>query len=340
MNPLGSWDDGRAEIDDAPRFSVVMPLYNKAPHLQRSVGSVLNQTRGDWELVVVDDGSTDGSLGELGKYDDPRIRLYHRSPPNAGGDAARHLAIQKAEGRWIAFLDPDDRWEKNHLERMVHLSDEFPECDMLSCGWRTVDPGGGSRTNSFFRNNRDRGPREVSLTEFLEAYLDRQPPVWTGVVCVRNNRRAADLFSVDWSCSGGDLYAWFSYMAGGGKLAWNDCIGATYHRDSVRMATRCHPEDPAFYRYMYRRIGSMLGSGDRLIFRRYINRKLWRIWQHNVYYFPRHPFCLWEALRWERDAVFCLGVSLISLIPGPMLREARRMKRAVKHILPDLWGNR
>ena len=90
--------------------SVVIPLYNKGPHIARSINSVRSQTFQDFELIIVNDASTDNSLGEVARFKDPRINLYHREKPGPGDYAARNLGIEKAKAEWIAFLDADDEW--------------------------------------------------------------------------------------------------------------------------------------------------------------------------------------------------------------------------------------
>ena len=99
----------------APRFSVVMPLYNKGPHVEAAVRSVLSQTVAPLELIVVDDGSTDGGRERVAAIAHPAIRLLTRKTPGPGGYAARNLGITDAEGDWIAFLDADDIWLPDHL---------------------------------------------------------------------------------------------------------------------------------------------------------------------------------------------------------------------------------
>ncbi|MGB7406786.1 MAG: glycosyltransferase family A protein, partial [Pacificimonas sp.] len=97
------------------RVSVVIPLYNKAPHIVETTDSAFAQTRPPDEIVVVDDGSTDGGLALVKTLGDPRINIFERSPPGPGGYAARNLAIENATGDWIAFLDADDVWHPDHL---------------------------------------------------------------------------------------------------------------------------------------------------------------------------------------------------------------------------------
>ncbi|MDZ7809373.1 MAG: glycosyltransferase family A protein [Arhodomonas sp.] len=112
-----------------------MPVHNKEPHLERSIGSVLAQTFRDFELLLIDDASTDSSLDCMQAFVDERIRVFHRDSPGPGGYAARNKGIANARGDWVAFLDADDEWFPYHLEHLVELASEYPRADMLGCSW-------------------------------------------------------------------------------------------------------------------------------------------------------------------------------------------------------------
>jgi glycosyltransferase involved in cell wall biosynthesis len=96
-----------------PYFSVVISLYNKEKHIQSTIESVLAQTFVDFEIVVVNDGSTDGSEAVVKSIDNGRIQIY--SQENKGASAGRNAAISKATGTYIALLDADDLWKPNYL---------------------------------------------------------------------------------------------------------------------------------------------------------------------------------------------------------------------------------
>ena len=100
--------------------SVVMPVYNAAATLRKSIDSVLAQSHATVELLAVDDGSRDASLQILDEYAarDPRVRAL-RMPANGGVAAARNLALDAAQGRYVAFLDSDDWWHPHKLERQL-----------------------------------------------------------------------------------------------------------------------------------------------------------------------------------------------------------------------------
>ena len=107
-----------------PLFSVVLPVYNRANLLGDALRSVLAQTEQDFEIVVVDDGSTDNPSRVVEAIGDPRIEFVRHE--NRGGGAARNTGIDKARGRFVAFLDSDDRFLPHHLATMRRLLESAP----------------------------------------------------------------------------------------------------------------------------------------------------------------------------------------------------------------------
>lgn len=124
-----------------PVVSIVMPCFNGLSHLPTSVGSVLAQTFADWELIVVDDGSTDQSHTWLQSQEDRRLVVLRQS--NRGVSAARNLGIQHATGKYIAFLDADDTWAPPFLETMVAALETQARAVLAYCGWQNVGLSGG-----------------------------------------------------------------------------------------------------------------------------------------------------------------------------------------------------
>ena len=122
----------------APTVSIVMPVYNTEAYLDDSVASILGQTFLDWELICLDDGSSDGSLQILRRYErtDPRVRVVTR--PNTGVARARNDGIAVARGRYIAAMDSDDIALPDRLRRQVDYMETYPECVGLGAAVRVV----------------------------------------------------------------------------------------------------------------------------------------------------------------------------------------------------------
>lgn len=130
-----------------PFFSIIIPLYNKDMHIYDTLNSVLNQTFTDYEIIIVNDGSTDNSLTEVKKIIDNRLVIYDQE--NKGVSQARNFAMQNATGDYFAFLDADDIWKPNHLQNLNKLIIEFPNCGMY-CANYIFDYGDNYTVNPKF----------------------------------------------------------------------------------------------------------------------------------------------------------------------------------------------
>jgi GT2 family glycosyltransferase len=129
------------DVPMTPVVSIVMPCHNAATHLPASVGSVLAQTFTDWELIAVDDGSDDTTLAWLQAQTDGRIRVLSQS--NRGVSVARNAGLAAARGRYVAFLDADDTWVADFLEKMLATLGTQPDAVLAYCGWQNLGLPGG-----------------------------------------------------------------------------------------------------------------------------------------------------------------------------------------------------
>ena len=123
-----------------PRFTVAIPLYNKARYVGAALGSVLAQTLQDFEVVVVDDGSTDGGPELVAACGDPRVRLVRQ--PNSGVSVARNRAIELARGDWVVFLDADDWYHPRFLAAVADVQDAHPDVDFVATRYAEFDDDG------------------------------------------------------------------------------------------------------------------------------------------------------------------------------------------------------
>jgi glycosyltransferase involved in cell wall biosynthesis len=117
-------------------FSVVIPLYNKAPFVHTTLTSVFAQSFQDFEIVVVDDGSKDDGVAIVESFGDPRVRVIRQA--NAGVATARNRGIREARGDWVAFLDADDWWHPDFLASMRTLATQHPEVSITAGSFKMV----------------------------------------------------------------------------------------------------------------------------------------------------------------------------------------------------------
>ena len=112
-------------------ISVIIPLYNKEAAIAQSLKSVLSQEYNDFEVVIVDDGSTDGSVAIVEAKNDPRIRLIKQE--NGGPSKARNTGVRNAKGDWVVLLDADDELLPNALEDFYDITVKNPNIDIVDC---------------------------------------------------------------------------------------------------------------------------------------------------------------------------------------------------------------
>ena len=119
--------------------SIITPNYNGAKHIKYSIESVVKQTYTNWELIIVDDKSTDESVMIINQYaeKDPRIKLYINDT-NCGVLKTRNIAIKEACGEIIAFLDSDDIWYENKLEEQINVYTKFPDATVVFCNYEYI----------------------------------------------------------------------------------------------------------------------------------------------------------------------------------------------------------
>ena len=191
------------------KFSVIIPLYNKAPYIRKALESVLAQIYTDYELIIVDDGSTDGSFTIAKQFIDERLKIkgtedevkgyrlkvkgkensgaetngYKLSPinyklirqANSGVSAARNTGVAASTGDYIAFLDADDWWEPTYLERMAQLINDYPNAGLYASNYIYYKPG---KTHVALHI-------PTGYINYPKAYYESDAmPVWTGAAMI------------------------------------------------------------------------------------------------------------------------------------------------------------
>ena len=203
--------------DDPVGLTVVITLFNKRPYIRRTLRSALAQDHARYEIIVVDDGSTDGSSAAIEDLLGDRVRLLVQ--PNQGPGPARNRGVAEARFAWIALLDGDDIWLPDHLSTLAALIESFPQADAATTGFRRI-----ASAEEAARADGQSGINGYLLDYFAEAVV--REPMWTSSVAVRR-RTLLDLdgFGTDWPGEDLDLWA---------RLALDHLIAAT-------------PRETAFY---------------------------------------------------------------------------------------------
>jgi glycosyltransferase involved in cell wall biosynthesis len=219
----------------APTFSVVVPLYNKADAVAATIASVLAQSHADFEVIVVNNGSTDRSREVVAACADPRIRLIDR--PNSGVSVARNEGIALATAPYVALLDADDLWHPEFLQRIHGLTQLYPQASAYATRY------------AFRHGDVDRAPHlpcvESSSPQLIENYFAHVAAgdmlLTASSVCIPS--RVLDRIGgfPPHEQIGEDQDLWVR-VALDGPIAWDDRCSVYYRQDAAAMATRAPPE--------------------------------------------------------------------------------------------------
>ena len=163
------------------KFSIIIPLYNKAPYVRKALETVCAQTYRDYEIIVINDGSTDNSAVVADEYLKATDGIDYQiiSQQNAGVSAARNSGVAASSGEYIAFLDADDWWEPTYLEKMAKLIEDYPDAGLYASNYIYYKPG---KTRVAVNNI------ETGYFNYPKAYYESNAmPIWTGAAMIPRN---------------------------------------------------------------------------------------------------------------------------------------------------------
>ena len=257
-------------------ISVVIPLYNKEQSIAATIQSVLAQTYTDYEIIVVDDGSTDNSLKvvqeRVSELENERVRIIHQE--NAGVSAARNKGILESKGKYIAFLDADDLWAPNYLATLAALIADFPNAGLYSLGY--VEMKGGQSSISV-RND------IATRRGWVSHPWQMRKGLWTGSVSASRDR-LLNLGMFDTRMTHGeDLDMWWRLILDGGLVEDSTCC-AFYKLDAENRAMdKVIPLEKHIPYYMDKFVEARAENSE---FRSFFDRQM--VYRLYPYLFDRH----------------------------------------------------
>lgn len=216
-----------------PLISVVIPLYNKELHIARTINSVLAQTISDFELIVIDDGSTDKGPTVVKNFQDRRIRLIHQQ--NSGVSAARNRGIYEAKTDLIAFLDADDEWTPSFLETVLRLKKKYPEAGIYSSAYLFCNSKGETHIANY--KEIPPAPWEGLFKSYFLSVAIGEHPICSSAVCIPKKILLAENgFEVGaWWGEDDDLWGRIALKY---SIAFSWQIGAIYHQGATNRACK------------------------------------------------------------------------------------------------------
>lgn len=165
-----------------PKFSVVMPLYNKAPYVSKAIQSVLDQSFAGYELIVVDDGSSDNSAEIAMQVMEGHENCRLIRQENAGVSMARNNGVAASSGDYLCFLDADDWWDSHFLETMSQLVEDYPDAGAYGTNYTIVN---ATRHKTRVAPIGVEDGFEKGCINYCKVYAKTMAmPLWTGAVCI------------------------------------------------------------------------------------------------------------------------------------------------------------
>ena len=227
------------------RFSVIMPLYNKGAYVEKAIRSVLEQTYPHYELIVVNDGSTDNSAVVAEKILKEVSHAHLINQANAGVSTARNNGVAQAKGDYVCFLDADDWWDGSFLHEMQQFIKDYPEAGIWGTNYWYVKKG---KTHIAV-------PCETGYINYPKLYAETSAmPIWTGAVCIRKKIFLDKGGFPKWIKLGEDFLLW-TKIALYNKVAFLNKAVAYYNNDipaSLRATRNLHaPEFHMLFKMQY-----------------------------------------------------------------------------------------
>lgn len=209
------------------KYSVVIPVYNKAPYVVRTLTSVLSQNFDDYEIIVVDDGSTDGSMQKLSQVQSPKLRIIQQE--NQGVAVARNTGILAARGEYIAFLDADDAWLPEYLQTIDRLVETYPQSDIFVTAYEIAMARKKNTSTQLV-------PEEGCLESYWTTLTNKYDFVWTSATTIRKSALVrAGLFKPGEKI-GQDLDMWARVARNNPRVAYSAKICVSYTRNATENA--------------------------------------------------------------------------------------------------------
>lgn len=260
-------------------ISIVLPLFNKEAYVEEAIRSVLGQSFTNWELIVVNDGSTDTSEAIVLGFDDPRIRLVSQS--NKGVSSARNRGVQEANFDWIAFLDADDWWDSEFLETIVIANKAHSQKTIFATGRRHVF------AERVVRYRHPLLPKEgqTEIIDYIEAIgKGGLPPINSSNVVIRKEvfEESGDFKEVMVAHEDHDL--WMRLCAVNELVFINKAL-SFYRKESVKERRIFRASDFEAYLRTIHTVKESLTEVRQRYLKHYCNRFIpWSFWRNRAQY--------------------------------------------------------
>ena len=309
-----------------PKVSIVIPTYNSSQYISEALDSVLAQTYKDYEIIVVDDGSTDDTIQALQPYMS-RIKYIYKE--NGGPGSARNVGIRNAQGEYIAFLDSDDLWLPEKLEKQVRYLERYPEISLVFTDCLRLE-----------ENSLRRSKRRKFISDDMLVSIWWENLIVTSTVMVRKYCFERIGTFDESGRMAEDLEMWLRIIANGYRVSFLDEILAVYR---VRLSGhRRSNVDRAYYttRQVLEKYYNIIKQYRRDAKKLYKRRFLRLHFEHGLAYFCINMFQnarkqLKAALRYKTfnlRTVYALSYYLATFLHNNQIELIRKIKRRISKL--------
>lgn len=224
-------------------ISVVIPLFNKEVSISRAIYSVINQNYSDFELIIVNDGSTDDSLKEVRKIFDNRIKIYDIK--NSGVSYARNFGISQSNSNFVCLLDADDEWHPDFLNEIISLIKDDENASLYACRYEVVNENKNKTLGKITLQKKHFGKVE----NFFDVYSKSRSFICSSCVCINKEKfKKMGGFPVG-KKTGEDIYVWLTLNIAGYTYFSNKVLSTVYRDAENRTRTRVKREIPYHLQY-------------------------------------------------------------------------------------------
>lgn len=306
-----------------PTISVIVPVYNKRDSLRRALQSIFEQSQAFFEIIIVDDASTDGSHSLIEQYaDHGRIKVVTRDEPGAGGYAARNAGAQIATGQWLAFVDADDYLDISHVSELKEAIHRYPETRFIVTRHAKVTRDGVAKDEPVLHSGK------VDRLGALQALVRSDFITMNSVAIERTKFLELGGFPEGWCRRGGDVYFWFLAVSKLPHLVYVNritsywVIGTGGVTSNPKNLCGVHPAVS-----MRKFVCAELSEKELRLLGSAINRKVlgWAA-EKRIYGLPVSSDL--AQIQWSSLTVSQLGRCLALLLPLSLYRAATRWRRA------------
>lgn len=304
-----------------PFFTVVMPLYNKQSSVERAVSSVLSQSFACFELIIVDDGSTDRSAEVVSGCNDPRLELIKQF--NNGPSAARNRGFKAAAADYVCFLDADDEWDSEFLETMSSLIEVAPRASLYCVNHKVADESG----HIFYRVSNFPERYLGYIDDFYKVYATTEI-INSSSVCIRKKSLHTIGGFPEHARIGEDIYTWLR-LADVYRVAYANVDRATIYRDAEnRSGVSVRQEIPYHIKTVLEGEAKEFTKVNRSTVIRFVAKNTVLHAAGSVLKGDRRTAFIMARLLWKGSRRHSVQVLCVAIMPRALLRMIKRLRNA------------